>query len=99
MQLKTKFLIVLLVFLVLNIAVVSASDVNATDSSQADGNNTELIVTDYPDNIDDLNSSNDANNASAADEVKITKSTPKISVKTTKVKSKDTLSIYLKNSS
>ena len=52
-----------------------------------------------PDEITILVVDSLVNNANTADEVKIIKSTPKISVKTTKVKSKDALSIYLKNSS
>ncbi len=97
MQFRTKFLIILLVFLVFNIAVVSASDANSTDVSQFDGNDTEVVLNDNSDIESDSNSS-DVENISD-DEVNVIKSTPKISVKSTKVKSKDTLVIYLKNSS
>ena len=40
-----------------------------------------------------------SDDANITEEVEVIKSTPKISVKSTKVKSKDTLTIYLKNSS
>ncbi|WP_405267140.1 hypothetical protein [Methanobrevibacter sp.] len=99
MQLKTKFFIILLVFLALNITVVSAVDVDSTNSSQVDDSAPEMI------GEDDLNSNVDSNysdvldNASSTDEIPIVKTTPKVSVKSTKVKSRDTLVIYLKNSS
>ena len=56
MRFKTKFLIILLIFIVLNIAAVSANDVNVTDSYQLDGNGFELVVDDYSNGGDDSNS-------------------------------------------
>lgn len=56
MRFKTKFLIILLIFIVLNIAAVSANDVNVTDSYQLDGNEYELVVDDYSNGGDDSNS-------------------------------------------
>ena len=56
MRFKTKFLIILLIFIVLNIAAVSANDVNVTDSYQLDGNGSELVVDDYSNGGDDSNS-------------------------------------------
>ena len=99
MRFKTKFLIILLIFIVLNIAAVSANDVNVTDSYQLDGNGFELVVDDYSNGGDDSNSSDVSDDANITEEMEVIKSTPKISVKSTKVKSKDTLTIYLKNSS
>lgn len=83
----------------MNIAAVSANDVNVTDSYQLDGNGFELVVDDYSNGGDDSNSSDVSDDANITEEVEVIKSTPKISVKSTKVKSKDTLTIYLKNSS
>ena len=83
----------------MNIAAVSANDVNVTDSYQLDGNGFELVVDDYSNGGDDSNSSDVSDDANITEEMKVIKSTPKISVKSTKVKSKDTLTIYLKNSS
>ena len=56
MRFKTKFLIILLIFIVLNIAAISANDVNVTDSYQLDGNGSELVVDDYSNGGDDSNS-------------------------------------------
>ena len=56
MRFKTKSLIILLIFIVLNIAAVSANDVNVTDSYQLDGNGSELVVDDYSNGGDDSNS-------------------------------------------
>lgn len=95
MQLKTIILALALLLLFLNISAASASDVNSTDNVTAD---------DYSENVPaDLNQSDipetDSQAVQAANETKIVKSTPKITVKSTKVKSKDTLVVYLKNSS
>ena len=99
MQAKTKFFIILLFFLVLNIAVVSASDVNTENSSQVEGDNADLSLNDNLDEVVVSNYTNVANDTNATEEVKVIKKTPKVSVKSTKVKSRDTLEIYLKNSS
>lgn len=40
----------------MNIAAVSANDVNVTDSYQLDGNGSELVVDDYSNGGDDSNS-------------------------------------------
>lgn len=95
MRLKTIIFASVLLILFLNIAVVSADDANVTDNVTAD---------DYSEDISaDLNQSDVPEVTSqvnqTADEPKIVKSTPKITVKSTKVKSKDTLVVYLKNSS
>lgn len=81
--------------LFLNIAVVSAEDVNLTDI---------CVVNDTSDEISsDLNqndiSEDDNQINQTANETEIVKSTPKITVKSTNVKSRDTLVVYLKNSS
>ena len=86
MQLKTKFIIVLLVLLFLNIAVVSANDANTTEVCQID----EEVTLEIEDSAEEpLSTDNETN---------VTKTTPDITVSSTSVKSKDTLEIYLKNS-
>ena len=86
MQLKTKFIIVLLVLLFLNIAVVSANDANTTEVCQID----EEVTLEIEDSVEEpLSTDNETN---------VTKTTPDITVSSTSVKSKDTLEIYLKNS-
>ena len=86
MQLKTKFIIFLLVLLFLNIAVVSANDANTTEVCQID----EEVTLEIEDSADEPLSTNNETN--------VTKTTPDITVSSTSVKSKDTLEIYLKNS-
>jgi len=81
MQFKTKFFIILLFLLFLNILTVSATEDNSTDFNPLNENNTIQIEN----NISNTNQS-------------IQKTTPNITIQTNTLKSKDTLEIYLKNS-
>ena len=93
MHSRTKFMIVLLFLLFLNIAVVSANDGNSTDISQlSEDNATEIekAVDDYTPVAD--NGTGDSN------DTVVEKTTPQISISSKSVKSKDTLEIFLKNS-
>ena len=80
----TKFLIVLVIFIFINIAAVSASDLNSTSIYETSLNQT--ISHDYPINNTDINES-------------IEKTTPIITIDSNNLKSKDSLEISLKNSS
>ena len=93
MHIDKKFFIVLIVFLFINIAVVSANDFNSTDNLELDCNDTaELKVDESPANEIDEADSTDANGT-------VEKTTPVVSIESKKVNSKDTLEIYLTNSS
>ena len=78
-----KFFIVLLVFLLFTIPLVSASDMNETIGVLDDFNQTA-----------DLNGDVEVNSSQS----EVEKTTPVISIKSGNVKSKDTINIYLKNS-
>lgn len=90
MKIKTYFIIILLILVFSGISLVSANDVNVTDCSAIDNETADLPVADA---IDSLNDS------ISGDEVQIIKSKPAVTVKSTKIKSKDALKVYLKNSS
>lgn len=85
MHLGRNFTIILLLFVLVNIAVVSAGDVNSTDAVQNDNFTSERVF-------------EEAGNISN-DNGTFEKTTPEITVKSNDVKSKDTLEIYLSNSS
>lgn len=89
---KIKFLIILSILLFCCLSSVSASYLNDTDCVGIESNQTIMDST----NLNDVNLDN-----SYGDDLKegIVKSNPEITIKTNKLKSKDTLSIYLKNSS
>lgn len=89
---KIKFLIILLIILFFGLSSVSASDLNDTGCVEIDYNQTAIDSTDFEE--DDLTNSS----GNDVDDV-IVKENPKITLKTNKVKSKDNLIIYLKNSS
>lgn len=90
MEIGKKLFIILVVFIFINIAAVSANDLNSTDIAGSDYNDTfELNQENSDDNIAE---SNDTGNQS------IEKTTPSISIDSKKVNSKDTLTILLKNS-
>lgn len=78
-----KLFIILLVFLLFTIPLVSASDMNETIAIESDFNQTDDLVV----NVDE-NSSQD----------EIEKTTPAISLKSGNVKCKDSIVIYVKNS-
>ena len=85
---KKIIFLVLLIFICVNIAAVSANDLNSTDNLEAED-----------ENIIELNEETvvlDSGNAS--DNVSVEKTTPAVTVSSNSVKSKDTLEIYLKNS-
>ena len=89
MQLDKIFFIVLLVFICINIAAVSASDLNSTESLEISTN--ESFELNVQDTVDDHNISSDDNES-------VEKTTPVISISSNNVKSKDTLGISLENS-
>ncbi|WP_458453422.1 cysteine peptidase family C39 domain-containing protein [Methanobrevibacter sp.] len=103
MQKRKIFILFLLIFISINIAAVSAHDLNSTDTVEM--NNDEIISMDEqntPDAVEndvlELNGESSDNNISAEENITVEKTTPKISLSTTKVKSKDSLEIYLLNS-
>ena len=111
MEISKKFLFILIVFLFVNIAVVSASDSNSTEIIESDFNNSvelEQIVipadsvesngTDESDLQETATSSSEVNETNTTEKTVI-KTTPLVTIDSKKVNSKDTLTIYLKNSS
>ena len=93
MQLRTKFLFVFMFLLFLNIAAVCANDGNSSDISQLNAENTteiEKTVEQFPPIAD--------NNTDTSNDTDVEKTTPQISISSKNVKSKDTLEIFLKNS-
>lgn len=97
MHLRTKFLIILLLFLALNVAVVAAGDVNSTDGLEMI-NDTQDVLADEGVTVDS-NSTQSTDDNSTNNQTEIVKTVPKITISSKNVKSKDTISIYLKNSS
>ena len=92
MQINKIFFIILLVFISVNIAVVSASDLNSTDVVGLENDDSlELINDTAKQNTANNNVLNEENST-------VEKTTPVVSVSSKNVKSKDTLEIYLKNS-
>lgn len=88
MNRKSKFFIISLLLIVFTVSFVSASDVNGTELNYNDtleSTNFEEVDDSYP---SEVNSS-----------VQIAKTKPVITLKTTKLKTKDAINIYLKNSS
>ena len=92
MQVNKIFLLVLLVFISVNIAAVTAGDLNSTDKVQ--------LVNDNPVELanDTIVKSTANDNESIGANSTVEKNTPAVSVSSKSVKSKDTLEIYLKNS-
>ena len=93
MQLRTKFLFVFMFLLFLNIAAVCANDGNSSDISQLNAENTteiEKTVEQFPPIAD--------NNTDTSNDTDVEKTTPQISISSKNVKSKDTLEIFLENS-
>ena len=89
MQIGKIFFVVLLVFICINIAAVSASDLNSTESLEINTNESfELNAQDTA--VED--------NVVADENESVEKSTPDISISSNNVKSKDTLEISLENS-
>lgn len=93
---RIKFIIILLFLLFLNIAIVSANDTNSSDISQISDNHTAeigQIVSETniaEDNGGDIIGVNNSN---------VKKTTPRITISSNNVGSKDILEINLKNSS
>lgn len=84
-----KLLFVLLLFLLINIAAVSAQDANSDNvdiayNQSIEQNDNEEILDDA---VDDLESSSNHS---------IQKTTPSITINSKNIKSKDTIEIYLK---
>jgi hypothetical protein len=98
MHLRKELVIILFLLLLASIAAVSASDANDTDVSQmADNDTTAIGEVVHEKNIAQNDS---AGNSSQSNETKpVEKTTPTITIGSNDVKSKDTLEIYLKNSS
>lgn len=91
---KTKFAVILLFLLFLNIAVISAHDDNITVGSQACDDALEVQKIDEMDSLTDNPCDEVARNESGEME----KTTPSIKVSSNNVNSKDTLEIYIVNS-
>ncbi len=89
---KFKFFLILMVILSFNVIVVSASDVNSTD---------DVVLTDNNDvlSVDDNLEVKTADNSSVNESDNLEKTTPSISIDSSKVQSRNSLSIYLKDSS
>lgn len=105
MNLRTEFFIILIFLLVFNIAVVSASDSNSTGDILLNESPGSDVVDDvnYPDDSTNDGSVNDltdnANQSnSTINETRVVKTNPKISISSKNVKSRDCISIFLKNS-
>ena len=92
MHFDKRFLIVLIVFFFISIAAVSANDLNSTESIEMDCNDTSSIG-EVDSSADDLAEGNATGNDSAS----VEKTTPKITVESKTVYSKDTLLVHLKN--
>jgi hypothetical protein len=100
MKARTKFIVVLLLLLFLNIAVVNAAEDNSTDSLQLNETDSiELEQASQGDVLGNDTSSQEGNVSDANESSAIEKTTPVISIESSKVKSKDSLQISLKNSS
>jgi 5-hydroxyisourate hydrolase-like protein (transthyretin family) len=91
MQLRTKFVIFLLVLLFFSITVVSANEQNTTDVSQSFDNETLEVEDISAETLGDGESNDFC-------ETDVNKTTPTIDIGSNKVNSKDTLEIYLQNS-
>ena len=91
MRRKSKFFILLLILSVFTLSFVSAGDVNGSDLNEITYNDTLDSS-----NFSDVNASHSPEVNSS---VQIVKTKPVIILKTTKLKTKDTLNVYLKNSS
>ena len=103
MQSKRVIILILLVFICVNISAVSANDSNATDNIELD--NEDILELDA--NASSLNGeeSLDEDIEKAAPSITLgneeedtERTTPAISISSSNVKSKDTLEIYIKNS-
>ena len=88
MKKHLRFFIVLLIFIAFNMAVVSASDVNGTSATQLDYSSSDNLNVG---NLLDGPLQEDINNT-------VVKTTPVITIKSTKLNSKSTVEIHLKNS-
>ena len=86
---KRMLFLILLVFICFNIAVVSANDLNSTEDLELN-NESAIELEDETAVLNDGNGSDD--------DVTVEKTTPSITISSDNVKSKDTLEIYLKNS-
>lgn len=91
MKIKLNFSMILLIIFIFTISFVSANEVNDPIVNEISVNET----IEYP-NFDDVSSNNGSEVNSNEN---IVKTKPVLSVKSTKIKTKDTLDIYLKNSS
>lgn len=91
MHFNRKFFIILFVLLFINITVVCANDLNSTEELEID----EAIIIE-----EDILTveNNDDTIADSEDNKTVEKTTPSISIQSNNLKSKDSLEIYLKNS-
>ena len=106
MQSTKAIFLILLVFICVNVCVVSANDLNSTDNLELDNGD----VVELDEEISLLNAGNDSNDdivglneetsslnaGNGSDDVE--KTMPIITISSNDVKSKDTLKIYIKNS-
>ena len=91
MQINKIFFIILLVFISVNIAAVSADDLNSIDIVELENDDTLELVNETA--VEDT-ANDDISNANNGT---VEKTTPVVSVSSKNVKSKDTLEIYLEN--
>lgn len=92
MQLKYKFLFIILSLLFLNVAVVSANDFNSTETVNMQCNDSvELLNNDLEDYVVSESNGTGVKNSS------VEKTTPQITIDSNNVKSKDTIKITLKD--
>lgn len=91
MRIRTNFLIILLVFIFFTLSVVSADDFNGTEVNEINDN-----VTADSHGLDDVGTLSESENNSNAS---VEKTKPVITLKTSKIKTVDTLKVHLENSS
>ncbi|WP_458405551.1 hypothetical protein, partial [Methanobrevibacter sp.] len=103
MQKRNLFILILFIFITVNLTVVSAHDFNSTETVESDNNeiislNNQNISQTVENDISELKDASTDGNISNEENTTAEKTTPDISLSTTKLKSKDTLEISLMNS-
>lgn len=89
MQIDRILFLILLAFICVNVAVVSANDLNSTDSLELD--NESVVELDEETAVLNEGNASDGNGS-------VEKTTPTITISSSNVNSRDTLEIHLKNS-
>lgn len=103
MQKRNLFILILFIFITVNLTIVSAHDFNSTETIESDNNeiislNNQNISQTVENDISELKDARTDGNISNEENTTAEKTTPDISLSTTKLKSKDTLEISLINS-